>query len=206
MCRALMLSALCYRATRPFVSAILFLLISCSAGCQTTVSKMPGVALSGQQLAELTASIQIMRDRGLTSQANHAAALIKLGMWRQATPKDIYITAAEREGDTPYAYTLSPGHKPIAIVLASRFFIEATPTGRAAVMIHEMAHYQAYVATGHSDEYDGYKAEYDTHTKLGLTEQDGLVYFAMLDGTAEYVVPRVPSYKANADLKQFLTN
>jgi hypothetical protein len=73
-------------------------------------------------------------------------------------------------------------------------------------MVHELGHYKAYVKSGRSDEFDGYKAEYDSRHKLGLSEKDGLVYFAMLDGTAEYVAPRDKGYAANPDLKQFLTN
>jgi hypothetical protein len=166
----------------------------------------PGNTLTPEQISALNASITIMTLRGLIADANYAEHLQKVGMWRSAAADDIYIAQAEKGGDTPYAYTLSPGHVPIAIELAARFFNEATPTGRAAVMIHEMAHYRAYVLTGHSDEFDGYKAEYDSSRQLGLSERDGLVYFSMLDGTAEYVVPREPSYKNNADLQQFLSN
>jgi hypothetical protein len=147
-----------------------------------------------------------MRTQGLKAQADLALKLEKQGIWRAASPSDLYITEAELQGDTPYAYTLSPGFHPIAIVLAKRFFDEATPTGRAAVMIHEMGHYSAYIKFGRSTEYDGYKVEYDTHAKLSLTERDGLVYFSMLDGVDQYVVPRDPKYKNYADIRQFDTN
>ena len=50
------------------------------------------------------------------------------------------------------------------------------------------------------------KAEYDSYPRLGLSDKDGLVYFSMLDGTAEYVVPRDKTYAKRSDLKQFLSN
>jgi hypothetical protein len=147
-----------------------------------------------------------MQARGITSDADLGNKLLKAGIWRAALPDDKYIAGAEKSGDTPFAYTLSPGRKPVAIVLASRFFNTATAVGQAAVMIHEMGHYKAYVRSGASTEYDGYKEEYDNYPRLGLSEADGLVYFSMLDGTAEYVVPRDKSYSSRPDLKQFLTN
>ena len=71
-------------------------------------------------------------------------------------------------------------------------------------MIHEMGHVRAYLKTGRSEEYDGYKREYDTHARLGLTERDGLTYFALLDGVTEYVLPRAPAYKSRPDIKAYL--
>jgi hypothetical protein len=150
-------------------------------------------------------ALRRIKSRGIIADANLGERLLKQGIWRAASPTDVYINQAEKAGDTPFAYTLSPGKKPIAIVLAGRFFTDATPLGQAALMIHELGHYQAYVLVGRSDEYDGYKPEYDLHTQLGLTEKDGLVYFSMLDGVVEYVVPRAPNYATKPDVKQFMT-
>jgi hypothetical protein len=138
------------------------------------------------------------------SEATQATQIERIGLWHAASPTDGYLKRAEQAGDTPFAYTLSSGHHPSAIVLAPRFFTETTPTARAALMIHEMGHYRAYVQTGHSDEYDGYKAEYDTHTKLGLGESDGLTYFSMLDGVVENVAPRLPVYKTYPDVQGYI--
>jgi hypothetical protein len=126
------------------------------------------------------------------------------GIWVRAFPNDRYLKTAEQNGDTPYAYTLSAGKHPSAIVLAPRFFTESlTMPSRASLMIHEMGHYEAYVATGKSDEYDGYKTQYDAAQKLGLGESDGLIYFMMLDGVTQYVVPRDPSYGRKADVQKY---
>jgi len=182
------------------------LLLTLSLVALAHADSVPGTALNKQQTAIVTDALQLMRSRGITGDAELGAKLLGHGLWRAAAPDDIYIGQAEKAGDTPFAYTLSPGKKPIAIILASRFFDQTTSLGRAALLIHEMGHYKAYVKIGFSDEYDGYKEEYDNYPKLGLSEKDGLVYFAMLDGTAEYVAPRDKSYAANPDLKQFLTN
>lgn len=165
----------------------------------------------GQPLTELQsqtvhAAINLMRSKGLVKQADLAAQIDKKGIWRAASPDDPYMKQSEADHNTPFAYTLSTSHQPSAIVLAARFFTETTPTARPALMIHEMGHYEAYVKTGHSDEFDGYKAEYDTHRLLGLTEADGLTYFAMLDGVVEYVAPRLPVYKTYADVKEYMAN
>ena len=146
----------------------------------------------------------LMRQRKLAPEAALAVQIERRGQWRAATADDPYLKQAEQGGDTPFAYTLADGHHPTAIVLAPRFFSDTTPTARAALMIHEMAHYQAYVKSGRSDEFDGYKAEYDAHDTLGLGEGDGLTYFAMLDGVVEYVVPRDPSYKKRPDVKGYM--
>jgi hypothetical protein len=183
--------------------ALLAMLVTCSVAL---ADKVPGTDLTPQQRTVVVSALQLIQSRGLTADAELGQRLLKRGVWRAALPDDIYITGAEKAGDTPFAYTLSPGYKPVAIVLAARFFTETTAIGRAALMVHELGHYKAYVKSGRSDEFDGYKAEYDSRHKLGLSEKDGLVYFAMLDGTAEYVAPRDKGYAANPDLKQFLTN
>jgi hypothetical protein len=161
-------------------------------------------ALNAEESKTIEDAIALMRTRGLTSEATQATQIERIGLWHAASPTDGYLKRAEQAGDTPFAYTLSSGHHPSAIVLAPRFFTETTPTARAALMIHEMGHYRAYVQTGHSDEYDGYKAEYDTHTKLGMGESDGLTYFSMLDGVVENVAPRLPVYKTYPDVQGYI--
>lgn len=161
--------------------------------------------LQAAQTAAVESAITLMRARGLTPEAALAAQLERQGLWRAASPSDRYLKGAEQAGDTPFAYTLSSGRHPSAIVLAPRFFTDTTPAARTALMIHEMGHYRAYVQTGRSDEFDGYKAEYDAHKKLGLGETDGLTYFSMLDGVVEYVVPRLPVYKTYPDVAAYIT-
>lgn len=161
-------------------------------------------ALSDTEDGAIQAAVALLRQQKLAPEAALAVRIERRGQWRAATPDDPYLKQAEQNGDTPFAYTLADGHRPTAIVLAPRFFADTTPAARAALIIHEMAHYQAYVTAGRSDEFDGYKAEYDTHDKLGLGESDGLTYFAMLDGVVEYVVPRDPSYKKRPDVKGYM--
>lgn len=173
---------------------------------RSTKSQQMGQPLTAAESQAVHAAIDLMRSKGLTKQADLAAQIDKKGIWRAASPNDPYMKQSEADHNTPFAYTLSTSRHPSAIVLAARFFTETTPTARAALMIHEMGHYQAYVKTGHSDEFDGYKAEYDTHKQLGLTETDGLTYFSMLDGVVEYVVPRLPIYKTYPDVKEYMAN
>lgn len=161
-------------------------------------------ALSEREEGTVQAAAALLRQRKLSVDAALAMQIERRGQWRAATPDDPYLKQAEQSGDTPFAYTLGKGRRPATIVLAPRFFADTTPTARAALMIHEMAHYQAYLRTGRSDEFDGYKAEYDTHDTLGLGEGDGLTYFAMLDGVVEYVVPRAPDYKKRPDVKGYM--
>ena len=162
-------------------------------------------ALTAGELSAVQSAFTLMQSRGLTDQAALGRQIAARQLWRAATPADPYLKRAEQEGDTPFAYTLSSGRHPSAIVLAPRFFTDTSPTARAALMIHEMAHYRAYVQTGRSEEFDGYRAEYDTHKQLGLSETDGLTYFAMLDGVVEYVVPRLPAYKTRPDVQWYMS-
>ena len=168
---------------------------------------LPGrsdLPLTPAQAAAVQAALTLMRQRGLTSDAAFGTMLLRQGQWRAASATDAYLAQSERSGDTPYAYTLADGKRIEAVVLAPRFFTETTPLGRAALMIHEMGHVRAYQKTGQSTEYDGYKREYDTHSQLGLTDADGLVYWSMLDGVVEYVVPRAPAYKNRPDVQDYL--
>lgn len=160
--------------------------------------------LSASETATVRAAVARMRQATLTDEAAQAETLMTARIWRAATGGDGYLKQAEAAGGTPYAYTLADGRRVQAIVLAPRFFTETTRNGRAALMIHEMGHYRAYAATGKSDEFDGYKREYDTHRQLGLGENDSLVYFSMLDGVVEYIVPRDASYKTKPDVKAFI--
>lgn len=160
--------------------------------------------LTPQEQLSVQKAIGLMRRQGLTDDAAMAGRLLSTGIWRSASSEDIYIKGAEAQGDMPFAYTLSNGKHPKCIVLASRFFTDATDTGRAALMIHEMGHYRAYLATGDSTEFDGYKREYDQAKQLGLSANDGMVYFGMLDGVSVYVVPKAPGYAEKPDIKQYM--
>lgn len=156
------------------------------------------------ETATVRAAVARMRQATLADEAARAETLATAGLWRAATGSDPYLKQAEASDGTPFAYTLADGRKVQAVVLAPRFFTETTPNGRAALMIHELGHVKAYQSIGKSDEFDGYKLQYDTHTKLGLGERDSLVYFSMLDGVVEYVAPRLPTYKSRPDVKDFL--
>lgn len=166
---------------------------------------LPGRALSDKEASAVTADIAAMRSAKLPDLAKLASRLMAAGEIRAALPDDQWLAGAEKAGDTPYAYTLpnpSAPKSPIAIVLAPRFF-DATPKAQTSLLIHEMGHWRAFVATGASTEFDGYKLEYDTYRKVGLSESDGLTYFAMLDGVVQYVVPKLPSYGKQADIKAY---
>lgn len=171
---------------------------------QALVPDRSDLSLTTAQKTTVQSALALMRQRGLSAEAALGTNLLRQGKWRASSSHDAYIAQSERSGDTPYAYTLAEGKHIEAIVLAPRFFTETTPTGRAALMIHEMGHVRAYQKSGQSTEYDGYKEEYDTHVQLGLTDADGLVYWSMLDGTAEYVVPRDPSDKNRPDVQDYL--
>src|SRR5437868_6200237 len=142
-------------------------------GSTTSEPKTVGQPLASDQLQSVQAAVDKMASVGLSDDVKLGGELLSKHIIKAATPDDVYMKGSEKAGDTPYAYTLSDGKQPSAIVLAPRFFTEATPIGRAALLIHEFGHYRAYVATGKSDEVDGYKVEYDKHKQLGLTESDG---------------------------------
>lgn len=199
------MSAKTLRPASLFLAGLSFSVFCALSFAKAATPKRTDRPLLPTEAAIVQTALTLMHERGLTDEAALGHRIQQRGLWRAATPDDPYMHDAEKAGDTPFAYTLPENRRPVAIVLAPRFFSDTTPTARAAVLIHEMAHYRAYYAKRNSDEFDGYKAEYDTHTKLGLTEADGLTYFAMLDGVAEYVVPRLPEYKTFADVKAYMT-
>jgi hypothetical protein len=176
---------------------------SADGGSKPSEPTAVGQPLTNDQTTVVDKAIGLMASTGLSSDSMLGIDLMNKHIIKAATPDDVYMKGSEKAGDTPYAYTLSDGKQPSTIVLAPRFFTEATDIGRAALLVHEFGHYRAYVATGKSDEVDGYKVEYDKHKQLGLTEADGLVYFSMLDGVVEYVVPKYPKYKDFADVKAY---
>jgi hypothetical protein len=193
------------RAT--LVLFVLFALVA--GGCRGSGSDPSGIGqpMTSAQSKNVTDAIALMRKKGLSTWADQATTLAKAGKWKAAKTNDPYLTASEKAGDTPFAYTLPDDkhpHSPIEIVLAPRFFTDADTTAEAALMIHEMGHWRAFVKNGSSTEYDGYKVEYDTHDQLGLGESDGLAYWAMLDGVEQYVVPRAPAYKNYPDEKAYI--
>lgn len=188
----------------------LFVLVALAAGGCHGSEPDPstiGQPLTPAQANQVSDAIALMRKKGLSSWADQATTLEKAGLWKEAKPNDPYIAGSEKAGDTPFAYTLPDDkhpHSPIEIVLAPRFFTDADTTAEAALMIHEMGHWRAFVKNGSSTEYDGYKAEYDTHNQLGFGQNDGLAYWAMLDGVVQYVVPRAPAYKRFPDVKNYI--
>jgi hypothetical protein len=184
------------------------LAIHCSALALAQLPLRAGLPLTTDQQATVLAAATLLREKKLIRVAGMVASLTSSGRMSAATSDDQYIAAAQRSGDTPFAYTLPDDlnpHHPIAIVLASRFFDQTTPTARASILTHEIGHWSAYLKHGKSDEYDGYKAQFDTHRQLGLTERDGLTYFMMLDGVVEYVVPRDCRYANMPEVKAYMS-
>lgn len=197
------------RATFAFFVSCLVLAAFATGGCRSAEpdASQIGQPLTSAQAKTVSDAIALMRKKGLGTWADQAATLNKAGQWKAAKPDDPYLAASEKAGDTPFAYTLPDDkhpHSPIEIVLAPRFFTDADPTAEAALMIHEMGHWRAFVKNGSSTEYDGYKTEYDTHKQLGFGEDDGLAYWAMLDGVVQYVVPKAPAYKNYPDVKSYI--
>ncbi|MCW3062494.1 MAG: hypothetical protein JWQ02_4315 [Capsulimonas sp.] len=178
----------------------------CGPGCasKSHSAAQMGRPMTATERAMVTKAAELMAKKGLKEEATLTTSLLGKGIWRSATDTDIYMKQAEQDGGTPYAYTLSEGKNPSAIVLAPRFFNETTETARASLMLHELGHYRVYVKTGRSDETDGYKAQYDENKKLGMGEESSLPYFAMLDGVVEYVVPKYPEYKNFSDVKGYM--
>jgi hypothetical protein len=138
--------------------------------------------------------------------------LDKAGKIRVGTTDDTYFSQEEQNGDTPYAYTLPTEptmarpfgpQTPIVIVLAPRWF-DTTTRAQASLLVHEAGHWKAYLKSGMSDEYDGYKAQYDANAYIGLAQSDGLPYFCMLDGVAENVVKRAPEYAKRPDVADYI--
>ena len=186
---------------------VLFALFAGGCVSRATDPSRIGQPLTSAEDKQVTGAIALIRQKGLASWADQATTLEKAGKWKAAKPDDPYLAASEKAGDTPFAYTLPDDkhpHVPIEVVLAPRFFTDADTTAEAALMIHEMGHWRAFVANGSSTEYDGYKTEYDTHKQLGFGEDDGLAYWAMLDGVEQYVVPRAPAYKNYPDVKAYI--
>ncbi|WP_125205861.1 hypothetical protein [Capsulimonas corticalis] len=192
--------------TRPHILALAALFTLCTPGCASKhAAAQMGRLMTADERTMVTDAAALMAKKGLKDESALATSLLGKGIWRSATADDIYMKQAEKDGGTPYAYTLSAGKQPSAIVLAPRFFKETTAPARASLMLHELGHYRAYVKTGFSDETDGYKAQYDANKKLGMGEEDSLPYFAMLDGVVEYVVPKYPEYKKYPDVKGYMT-
>jgi hypothetical protein len=183
----------------------LLILSSChSSGISTSP---PGQNLTPTQLASVKSALTLIRNAGLKTYADLGDNLLAQNQWQAALPNDPFIAQAEKGGDTPFAYTLpdnSHPKQPIAIILAGRFFIDADPTAQAALMVHELGHWMAFQRQGSSTEYDGYKAEFDSHKALGLTSADGLVYTFMLDGVDQYVVPIDKSYAKNPEVAEYI--
>src|SRR5581483_7356164 len=96
-----------------------------------------GRPLNSDEAKQVSSAIALMRSKGLSSWADQADTLLKKGRWKAALGNDPYIAGAEKAGDTPYAYTLPDDkhpHSPVEIVLAARFFSDADPTAKAALM------------------------------------------------------------------------
>jgi hypothetical protein len=177
------------------------------ASCHSKASGSAGLALTPDQSKAVATALTKIRSSGLKNYADLGGKLNTQGQWLLAAPDDPYIAGAEKNGDTPFAYTLPDSlhpKQPVAIVLAPRFFTDADPTAQAALMIHEMGHWMAFQRQGSSTEYDGYKAEFDAHKQLGLTQTDGLVYTFMLDGVAENVVPIDKSYAKKPEVAAYI--
>ncbi|HEY3331210.1 MAG TPA: hypothetical protein VGK19_14370 [Capsulimonadaceae bacterium] len=189
------------------------LFIGCDT-CYSARAPLPGRPLNANERASIAAAVMLLTERDCKEWARAVIELQRGASVRVALPQDIYIATEEKNDGTPYAYTLpdeSPRKRgaksvrPIAIVLAPRFFT-ATPASQAALLVHECAHWRAYLIRGASDEYDGYKAEYDAAMKIGLDESDGLPYFSLIDGVVENVIKRNPEYRDKANVKAYMAN
>ncbi len=202
-----MLTAKHYRRGLNTVSNLLVLLATLLsvgwAAVGACAQTLPGRAATADEARTINEASALIHTKKVVPYDALCGQLIAQGRIRPAVADDPWLKEAEASGGTPFAYTMPDDahpHQPLAIVLAPRFFTATTPAARGSILVHELGHWMAFVKRGSSTEYDGYKAEFDTHKQIGLTDTGGLTYYMMCDGVVEYVVPRDKTYAKDPEI------
>ncbi len=192
--------------------SIATLLVCLAHATADSVSDLPGRCPTKAEAAAVLNATKYLYERKANAWANLIRLIDKAGKIRVGTDDDTYFAQETKNGDTPYAYTLPTEPTlarpfgpqfPVAIVLAPKWF-DTSLRSRASLLVHEAGHWKAYLVKGLSDEYDGYKAQYDANPLIGLDQSDSLPYFCMLDGVAENVVKRAPEYGKKPDVADYI--
>lgn len=170
-----------------------------------------GEPVSPKQRIMVLQAVQYMREKHLYADAELVESVERSGGLRKSKFFDFLAEqSVENKGDFDF-------HAYAPVLSRNRIFLGADfdilgPAGRASVLVHEAEHLRRHRARflrgfpRGADESDAYLYQYSTYRKLHLTPlaPDSLVYWDMMIGIQDYVIPRHPKYAERPDIRESL--
>jgi hypothetical protein len=167
-----------------------------------------GEPISKQQQMMVDSAIALIASKHLSPDESILRDVRSCGNFRQSWLLN-HLAEKGRNGDSDFGF-----HAYTPVLSRTRIFLGEDfscigAKGRASVLVHEAQHLRRHrrrILRGiprTADEAEAYTHQYYTYRKLGLRESsDSLVYWDMMLGVKQFVVPRNPRFAKLADIKK----
>lgn len=171
-----------------------------------------GETLSASQTSDVQQSIDLLYECGLRPDAGLAVSLIETDSFRASRFFNWLSDLSQSQGGSFGFYAYTPVLSRRLVFLGPSFWAQNTE-GRASIAVHELAHIRRHRVRSmrgfprSSDEASAYRYQYHRYPEIGIDSVgvDGEVYWDMMLGIREYVIPERPQYAKREDIARALS-
>jgi len=167
-----------------------------------------GTRISPDEEALIIRAANYLESKHLTTDSKTIRRMVAEKNFRESNAYSVFFNR-KGYGSTAYSYyAYTPVLSRTKIFIGESFW-EVGTVGRSSVLLHELQHIRRHrrrVLRGFPrapDEAEAYCRQYETHTTIGLPSYgiDGVVYWYMMIGIREYVLPLHPKYANEAEIR-----
>lgn len=170
-----------------------------------------GDVVTPADATEIRRVITVLEESDLPSDAMMARSILKSDGYRRSRFFDWLNHLSETRGSGFGFYAYTPVLSKHLIFLGENYWRQDNE-GRASVTVHELAHLRRHRDHGarglsrRADEYGAYSYQYLTYPRIGIDPQikGSDVYWDMMYGIRDYVVPVSPEYAKREDIAHAL--
>gem|GEM_PF-3716825 len=170
-----------------------------------------GSGLATSESSAVADMIAVLDDSGLRSDAHMARSVLRSSRFRKSRFFDWLNAFSEARGYDFAFYAYTPILSSRRVFLGDNYWRQDA-YGRASVTVHELAHVRRHERRAmrgiprSSDEVEAYRYQYQTYRAIGIGSY-GIgsdVYWDMMYGIRDYVVPAYPEYAERKDVAEAL--
>lgn len=188
---------------RPFIYTLLAIVATA-----VIVDTYFGESVRREQQVMVSDAIALIRSRGLVSDARLLEEIQSAGKFRSSWVLN-RIARFSRESDGDFGFHAFTPVLSRTRIFLGQDFCSIGPEARASILVHEAQHirrHQRRFLRGiprEEDESEAYYHQYKTYPLLGLHEEcSSQVYWDMMIGIQQFVVPRKPDIAKRLDVRR----
>jgi hypothetical protein len=167
-----------------------------------------GRPITSQQRQCIYRAARYMEARGFKNDSQVALRIANSNHFRSSRFFRNVMTVAEARGGSFGFYAYTPIFSRTRIFLGGSFW-DAGEIGRSSIILHELAHIRWHRERfwrgipRHADEAQAYRRQYQTYRAIGLIPygSDSMVFWDMMIGIKDYLLPEHPDYSRHADVR-----